>query len=105
MWLEVTGLTNGEIELFTEQVRSQGVVSKAYEKAREFFMSESVSIIDFLSVNKLVTSKGEAKRLVRQGGVQIRRPFCRTLKRVTLGDNVNFGDLLKVGKLRWVANY
>lgn len=57
-----------------------------------------INVIDLLMETKLASSKSEAKRLIRQGGVEINKKKILKYKNI----KVLNGDILKVGKRRWM---
>lgn len=57
-----------------------------------------INVIDLLVKTKLASSKSEAKRLIRQGGVEINKKKILRYKDIKILN----GDILKVGKRRWV---
>jgi tyrosyl-tRNA synthetase len=67
-----------------------------------------INIIDLLTETNLVTSRSEAKRLIEQGAVEINNKTIKPyFAKATQGKQLNnltikSGDIIKVGKRRWV---
>lgn len=59
----------------------------------------SISLVDFLSEHKLVSSKSEARRLITQGGVKINQKKVSDWKTET---TFRSGDVIQVGKRKFV---
>ncbi len=76
---EVTKLIHGEDEaikaqegaraLFSNKTNTDNMPSTTID--RELFQNDEVNIIELLAALKLVSSKGEARRLIDQGGISI----------------------------------
>jgi len=61
--------------------------------------NRNLPIIDLLVITNMAPSKGEARRLVMQGGVSINGEKVSDLKAII---NINPGDILKVGKRNFI---
>ncbi len=61
--------------------------------------NRNLPIIDLLVITNMAPSKGEARRLVMQGGVSINGEKVTDLKAII---NINTGDILKVGKRNFI---
>lgn len=61
--------------------------------------NQNLPIIDLLVITNMAPSKGEARRLVMQGGVSINGEKVSDLKAII---NINPGDILKVGKRNFI---
>lgn len=59
---------------------------------------KSINIIDLLDKTKLVPSRGEAKRLIQQGGVKIDGEKINQIEDVDLKEN----SVIQVGKRKWM---
>ena len=76
---EVTSLVHGKDEADKVQNAAKAIFCSGQntddmpstEISPELFVDEKVSIIDLLMAAKLVSSKGEARRLIEQGGISI----------------------------------
>ena len=76
---EVTKLIHGEDEakkameaakaLFSNNTNTDNMPSTDIEKSN--FVNDEVSVIDLLMLTKLTSSKGDAKRLITQGGISV----------------------------------
>lgn len=105
---EVTKLIHGEEEatkaqetakaLFTSKTDTDNMPSTQID--RTIFDSNKISIIDLLVNLKLVSSKGEARRLINQGGISINGEKVLTISEsVTLEQFANKGYIIiKKGK-------
>ncbi len=105
---EVTKLIHGEEEatkaqetakaLFTSKTDTDNMPSTQID--RTIFDSNKISIIDLLVNLKLVPSKGEARRLINQGGISINGEKVLTISEsVTLEQFANKGYIIiKKGK-------
>lgn len=105
---EVTKLIHGEEEatkaqetakaLFTSKTDTDNMPSTQID--RTIFDSNKISIIDLLVNLKLVSSKGEARRLINQGGISINGEKVLTISEsVTLKQFANKGYIIiKKGK-------
>ena len=105
---EVTKLIHGEEEatkaqetakaLFTSETDTDNMPSTQID--RTIFDSNKISIIDLLVNLKLVPSKGEARRLINQGGISINGEKVLTISEsVTLEQFANKGYIIiKKGK-------
>jgi len=60
---------------------------------------KKIEILDLMVLTKTAPSKGEARRLVLQGGVSINGEKITDIKAVI---NINHGDILKVGKRNFI---
>ena len=108
---EVTKLVHGPTEaekaqstakaIFCSSQSSENMTST--EIASDLFTNDTISIIDILVASKIVSSKGEARRLVEQGGISIllkdeTRKISDITATLTLNDfNDNF-VVIKKGK-------
>lgn len=62
----------------------------------EFKLEENKSLIDILFESGLVASKGEAKRLIAGQGIQINS------QKATLNSSIQLGDIIQVGKRKFI---
>tara|TARA_B100000959_G_C14451589_1_gene407069 strand:- start:27 stop:536 length:510 start_codon:yes stop_codon:yes gene_type:complete len=69
------------------------------DKIDEIVLEEEIKLVDFLLDNNLVSSKGEAKRLINQSAVKINDEIVEDIYLV-LKPNSNL--VIKVGKRRFV---
>lgn len=60
---------------------------------------QEIEIVDLICKANLAGSRGDAKRLVKQGGVSLDRNKINDIKQVV---NVEDGNILKVGKRKFV---
>lgn len=76
---EVTALVHGKDEADKVQNAAKAIFCSGQntddmpstEISLELFVDEKISVIDLLKAAKLVSSKGEARRLIEQGGISI----------------------------------
>jgi tyrosyl-tRNA synthetase len=90
---EIEGLGAAEVQDIFQDVSSSEVPQAQFE-------GEGFSIIELLALSGLVGSKGEARRLLQQGGVYLNnRPVSDTRKSVALSDSIE-GQFLVLRKGR-----
>ncbi|HEX9805058.1 MAG TPA: tyrosine--tRNA ligase [Candidatus Dojkabacteria bacterium] len=101
---EVTKWIKGELmakdaqEYFEQTIQNQEVPQNIEHFV--FAKLESKSIIDILVSTKLVESRGEAKRLIKQGGVEV--DSKKILELDYKIENENLPKIIKVGKRNWM---
>lgn len=104
---EVTKLIHGE----NEAVKAQNAAKALFlsnsntddmpttEISKNEFNNEGISIIDVLNITKLVSSKGEARRLIDQGGISIDGNKIKSITyKIQLSDFSGEYIILKKGK-------
>ena len=104
---EVTKLIHGENEAVKSQNAAKALFSNnsntddmpTTKISRNEFNNEGISIIDILTITKLVSSKGEARRLIDQGGISINGNKIKSITyKIQLSDFSDEYIILKKGK-------
>ena len=104
---EVTKLIHGENEAVKSQNAAKALFSNnsntddmpTTKISRNEFNNEGISIIDILTITKLVSSKGEARRLIDQGGISIDGNKIKSITyKIKLSDFSDKYIILKKGK-------
>jgi tyrosyl-tRNA synthetase len=101
---EVTKWIKGELmaknaqEYFEQTIQNQEVPQNI--EHIDFAKLESTSIIDVILSTKLVESRGEAKRLIKQGGIEV--DSKKILELDYKIENENLPKIIKVGKRNWI---
>lgn len=104
---EVTKLIHGENEAVKAQDAAKALFSSnsntddmpTTEVSKNEFSNEGISIIDVLNITKLVSSKGEARRLIDQGGISIDGNKIKSINyKIQLSDFLSEYIILKKGK-------
>lgn len=102
---DITKFYSSEKEAIAAEKHFEDTVQKGAtpEKIEEFkiskLKSQDLNIVDLLDSTGLVPSRGEAKRLVKQGGVEIDgKKFTDLEGKVS----VKFGMIVKAGKRNWI---
>jgi tyrosyl-tRNA synthetase len=103
---EVTKLVHGEEEALKAQKTAEALFTKGASTddmpTTEIALqeiSEGISIIDLLLKAKLITSKGEGRRLIEQGGIYVNDNRVEGFDRViNKEDLVNNELIIKKGK-------
>ena len=96
---EVTALVHGKDEADKVQNVAKAIFCSGQntddmpstEISLELFVDEKISVIDLLMAAKLVSSKGEARRLIEQGGISILlKDETRKIK--TINESLSLSD-------------
>lgn len=104
---EVTKLIHGENEAVKAQNAAKALFSSnsntddmpTTEISKNEFNNEGIPIIDVLNITKLVSSKGEARRLIDQGGISIDGNKIKSITyKIQLSDFSGEYIILKKGK-------
>lgn len=104
---EVTKLIHGENEAVKAQSAAKALFSSnsntddmpTTKISKNEFNNEGISIIDVLNITKLVSSKGEARRLIDQGGISIDGNKIKSITyKIQLSDFSGEYIILKKGK-------
>ena len=104
---EVTKLIHGENEAVKAQNAAKALFSSnsntddmpTTEISKNEFNNEGIPIIDVLNITKLVSSKGEARRLIDQGGISIDGNKIKSINyKIQLSDFSGEYIILKKGK-------
>jgi len=106
---EITHLIHGEAEAnrvqeaaraaFAQGTGTEGLPST---RMKPDAIAEGIEIVDLLVRTGLCGSRGEAKRLIRQGGARINERQIRSLEETVRADDFREGELmLRAGKKRY----
>ncbi len=104
---EVTKLIHGEEEALKAQETARALFSKGTDSANmpstnlneQDFTDGTVSIIDLLVKTSLAPSKGEARRLIQQGGISVNDKKVTDINAgVSIQDIADSGIIIKKGK-------
>ncbi len=100
--LEITGIFHGE--------KAAGEAADSFKRIFQqrmdpddmpiYHVARSTLLVDFLAKNGLVSSKGEARRLIRQGGIRLSGEKVGSTAAVL---DIEDGTVLQVGKRRFVG--
>ena len=64
----------------------------------DMFANDAVSVIDMLVASKLAPSKGEARRLIQQGGISVSDVKVTAFDATVSKDDLANGVIVKKGK-------
>ncbi|MCL1859695.1 MAG: tyrosine--tRNA ligase [Oscillospiraceae bacterium] len=104
---EVTKIIHGEEEAIKAQTAAKAVFYGGTDDANmpttvlseeDFNGSESISIVDLLVISKLTLSKGEAKRLIEQGGICVGEEKVANFSYTVSKKDIETGIIIKKGK-------
>lgn len=104
---EVTKLIHGEEEALKAQEAARALFSKGTDSAnmpstnlnKQDFTDGTVSVIDLLVKTSLAPSKGEARRLIQQGGISVNDKKVTDINAgVSIQDIADSGIIIKKGK-------
>ena len=103
---EIVTIYHSKEDAYHAQAEFESVFSKKQnpDEMKKILIDSSllkngkIWIVKLLETSGFVKSKGEAKRLIEQGGVRINNEKVTDTK---LDININSGDILRVGKLNF----
>ena len=102
---EITKLVHGEEEARKAEETAKALFSGGIdlENAPTLKISEFLSMADLLVEAKLASSKGEARRLIEQGGITLNNKKVDSFNRVLTAEDFEKGyALLKKGKKSFI---
>lgn len=88
-----------EADNFEKVIQNKEIPSDIKEFNVQNLSSKEIKIIDLLEQTEMVKSRGEAKRLITQGGVEINKEKIQNISETI---TVKSDTIIKVGKRNWI---